>query len=96
MIIREFKIFKVFWAFVLLLLLLNFPGAAHSATLLVPSQHTTIQDAIDAAVTGEDTVQVAADTYYEANIDFKEKAITVISENGPENTIIDASSFSGE
>jgi hypothetical protein len=54
----------------------------------VPSAQQTIQSAIDAADFG-DTVLVAPGIYVE-NIDFKGKAITVISESGrPEDTIID-------
>jgi hypothetical protein len=53
-----------------------------------PSNRPTIQEAIDAADYG-DTALVAPGTYSE-NINFREKAITVKSENGrPEDTIID-------
>jgi parallel beta-helix repeat protein len=63
---------------------------AQAATLDVcPSgcTYSSIQDAIDAAVDG-DTVLVDDGTYTE-NINFLGKAITVISVNGPESTIID-------
>jgi hypothetical protein len=53
----------------------------------VPLDLPTIQSAIDAATSGY-TVQVAPGTYSE-NINFKGKAITVRSESGPQNTIID-------
>jgi parallel beta-helix repeat protein len=72
---------------VILLVILAVPVLAHAATLKVPSQYPTIQDAIDAA-SGGDTVLVAMGTYVE-NIDFKGKAITVESEQGANGTIID-------
>jgi hypothetical protein len=57
----------------------------------VPADYTTIQAGIDAAQ-GGDTVLVADGTYTPAasyGLDFKGKAITVQSENGPANCIID-------
>jgi outer membrane protein assembly factor BamB len=74
---------------VAVLALLTVP--ARAAELHVPADHNTIQAAIDAAVNG-DTVIVADGTHSgEGNrdIDFRSKAITVRSENGPENCIID-------
>jgi len=60
-------------------------------TLRVPSDYLTIQAAIDAAV-NEDIVLVGDGVYTglgNKDLDFKGKAITVISVNGPTNTIID-------
>jgi hypothetical protein len=67
---------------------LLFMGSASAQVVItVPGDHPTIQSAIDAAVAG-DTVLVAPGTYFE-NINFRGKAITVESDQGPEVTIID-------
>lgn len=59
---------------------------------LVPVPYGDIQSAIDAAVSGEDEVIVSDDTYSgvgNRGLDFQGKSITVRSENGPANCIID-------
>jgi hypothetical protein len=60
---------------------------AFSATIYVPDNYPTIQDAINASANG-DTVIVRPGTYVE-NIDFVGKAITVQSEQGATVTTID-------
>jgi hypothetical protein len=57
--------------------------------LEVPGAFTSIQAAIDYAIDG-DTIVVAAGTYYE-NINYLGKDIVLVSESGPELTIIDGS-----
>ena len=59
-------------------------------TLLVPDDHPTIQDGIDETVEGE-TVLVAPGTYTET-IDFNGKSITLRSETGPDETVLDGNS----
>ena len=65
----------------------------HAATIQVPSDHSSIQAAISAAADG-DTVLVWPGVYSESKtIDFFGKDIRVVSESGPEETIIDGSSL---
>jgi len=61
------------------------------ATFYVPDEYSCIQEALDAASDG-DTIIVRDGTYTGAcnkNLDFKGKAITLRSENGAQNCIID-------
>jgi hypothetical protein len=67
------------------------------ATIEVPRDFSTIQDAIDYASYG-DVVEVSPGTYRgdgNRDIDFKGKAITVRSSSGPAQTIIDCSGSEG-
>ena len=73
--------------FCVLLIGLSLPASAEPATIRVPADAATIQQGIDAAVAG-DIVLVSPGTYVET-INFRGKAITVASEEGPEVTIID-------
>jgi parallel beta-helix repeat protein len=63
----------------------------------VPADYSTIQDAIDVAISFIDFTVLVSDGVYkgEGNIalDFKGKAITVKSENGPEKTSIDCERY---
>lgn len=74
-----------------LVVLFSLAPLAAAVNIYVPEDYTTIQGAIDAAANG-DTVLVADNTWTGAGnrrIDFGGKSITVQSENGPANCIID-------
>lgn len=70
-----------------LALLVFLPAIAISATIHVPDDYPTIQGAIIASTNG-DTIIVRPGTYFE-NIDFIGKEVTLKSEKGPRDTIID-------
>ncbi len=68
-----------------------------AATLRVPSQYSTIQLGLSAAVTG-DTVLIADGTYTgtgNKSLHIPYTGIIVMSENGPENCVIDCEFYRG-
>jgi len=74
-----------------LILILATTALSYGAIIHVPGDQPTIQAGIDAASDG-DTVLVADGTYTgdgNKNLDLNGKAITVKSENGPDNCTID-------
>jgi len=79
-------------------LLLAITNIAAAATLQVPNYYPTIQDAVDAAYDG-DTIIVADGNYTgigNRDIDLQGKTLTLHSENGPENCIIDCDGSEAE
>lgn len=70
-------------------LLISTPLLLHADIIAVPAEQPTIQDGIDAAVSG-DEVLVSPGTYVE-NIDYLGKSITVRSTDGAGVTTIDGS-----
>ena len=64
-------------------------GTSFAATINVPGDYATIQGAIDASSNG-DVIAIAAGTYYEANLDTDNKAITIGSASGNLDVTIDA------
>lgn len=82
---------KTFIASLAIISVLMVIGFTEAATVRVPKDYPTIQKGIDAASNG-DTVLVSDGVYKgesNINLDFKGKAITLKSENGPVNCIID-------
>ncbi|MDY7109658.1 MAG: right-handed parallel beta-helix repeat-containing protein [Planctomycetota bacterium] len=77
------------------LALLTFGGSAFGLIIRVPDDLPTIQQAINACVHGDKVI--VADGIYTGsmnkNLDFGGKLITVRSENGPDNCIIDCSDY---
>lgn len=76
---------------IVIAVILSLHTIGFSATIYVPDDFSTIQDAINAAADG-DTVIVRPNTYVE-NIDFLGKDIIVMSEMGPSVTIIDGNNL---
>lgn len=89
-VLRESHLRKLFLQYLCVLILMSVGWRIAWADILsVPSNYATIQQAIDAATSG-DTVLVAPGAYVE-NINFLGKAITVQSQSGPEITTITGS-----
>jgi hypothetical protein len=75
----------------ILALFLFISSPAVAATYYVPDDFSTVQAALDAAANG-DTIIVRDGVYTgegNKNLDMKGKALTLRSENGPENCIVD-------
>ena len=90
---RRFNLLSGVTCLVILIPLLTF-----SAIINVPGEQPTIQAGVDAAIEG-DTVLVADDTYTgdgNWDIDFHGKGLILLSENGPEVTIIDCQGEEGD
>jgi parallel beta-helix repeat protein len=77
---------KYFFCVSILLFFLN-AAAAAATNFHVPADYPKIQGAINAASSG-DTVLIADGEYLEWTIDFKGKAISIQSVNGPQRCII--------
>ncbi|MBN2055576.1 right-handed parallel beta-helix repeat-containing protein [bacterium] len=78
--------------FCLVIVCMFVPFGAGAMVHHVPGEYSTIQEAIWAAASSGDTVLVADGTYSGPNnrdIQFNGKSLTVRSENGPENCVID-------
>lgn len=82
------RLFGAVRAVCVMLFALGLSRASGAATIRVPADQPTIQQAITAATSG-DIIVVSPGVYLET-IDFGGKIITVTSEQGPEATIIDA------
>ena len=75
--------------FILTCLLLLVISPLHARIIHVPGDSTTIQGAINGALNG-DTVMVAPGTYYEHDIDFIGKAITVMGTDPEDSAVVAA------
>jgi len=73
-------------------ILLLLASGLHSDTIHVPSEYSTIQEGLNAAQAG-DTVLVASGTYIENLIWPNTQSIKLLSESGPEYTIIDGNNL---
>lgn len=78
-------------SFLSIAVFLLLPAFGVSATWYVPGHFLMIQDALDSPLVKDgDTIVVKPGTYYE-NLVFPVKAVTLISEQGPDLTVIDGS-----
>jgi parallel beta-helix repeat protein len=73
---------------------LGLAGSSFAETINVPSDHATIQGAIDASSHG-DVIAIAAGTYYEHSLNPNDKAITIWSASGNLDVAIDAQQGGG-
>ncbi len=84
---------SIFCIVALIMPILIWVQPAKAATLRVPSQYNSIASAVS-AVGYNDTILVAPGTYYSSgfhDIDFSGRDIYLLSEDGPETTILDGS-----
>ena len=72
----------------IMILALGFACRASAVVIHVPADYATIQEAIDAAVDG-DEILIAPGTYIQANLSLDEKAITIGGTAGAESTILE-------
>ncbi|RLG38803.1 MAG: hypothetical protein DRN91_01525, partial [Candidatus Alkanophagales archaeon] len=79
---------KALLCLLLVLSFLAFAGVASARTIYVPDDYAKIQWAVDNASAG-DTIVVRDGIYYE-NVRVRVKQLTLKSENGPANCIIDS------
>ena len=80
---------KLFGVAVLAMFLLGVCGSALAADIYIPDDYPTIQEGIDAAATGSKVIVRDGTYLLTAALDFKGKAITVKSEKGLGNCILD-------
>jgi hypothetical protein len=80
---------ELFGFIVLTVFLLRLGGSALAADIYIPDDHPTVQEGIDAAAAGDKVIVRDGIYPLDAPLDYKGKAITVKSENGPENCILD-------